>query len=319
MTEHLALVDPELREAALAMRATMAAYSPMNRRKLAARRRWIASIALEPLADVPYAHHVLPRTDGQGPDVGVYAVNARPGQRGGGLLHIHGGGFTASTALSGLRNVQQLAAELDCPVVSVDYRLAPETRWDGALADNLTALRWMQAQAPQFGVDPARIGLLGESAGGGHAAMLALAARDHGGPLPAFMALVYPMLDDRTGSSRHPPEPIGSFGWNAEANRFGWKSYLGRQPGTRGVPAEAVPARAPDLRGLPPTWIGVGGLDLFVEENLAFATRLLAAGVPVELLVVPGGFHGFDSFVPDAAISRRFTAAKLGALRRFLG
>jgi acetyl esterase/lipase len=135
----------------------------------------------------------------------------------------------------------------------------------------------------------------------------------------AFQALVYPMIDDRSGVTRELAGHIGHFGWNPEANRFGWESFLGCAPGGDEVPHGAVPARIEDLSGLPPAWIGVGALDLFVEEDIAYATRLNRAAVPVELLVVPGAFHGFDMFMPDAAISRRFAAAKVSALRRGLG
>jgi acetyl esterase/lipase len=249
----------------------------------------------------------------------VFVVNARPGQRGPGIFHIHGGGFTASSARGSLPAIQKLAGLLDVPIVTVDYRLAPETIWSGSLEDNYAALLWMHDHAGAIGVDPARIAVLGESAGGGHAALLALALRDRGGPQFAFQALVYPMLDDRAGTSRQCAEHIGYFGWNPAANRFGWQSFLGCTPGGRKLPREAVPARAQDLSGLPPAWIGCGGLDLFVDENIDYAARLNRAGVPTELLVVPGAFHGFDSFNGDAAISRRFTEAKVDALKRGLG
>lgn len=315
------LVDPELREAALAMRETMAAYSPMTRRKLAARRAWIGSMTPVAHSHVPFAHVSIPRPAacGDGPEVGVIVVNAKPGAGGPGILHMHGGGFTASTAASGLRGVQELAAVLDCPVVTVDYRLAPETIWSGSLEDNYAALLWLQKRAAEIGVDPDRIALMGESAGGGHAALLAIAARDRGEVRPVFQSLVYPMLDDRTGTSRKVAEHIGYFGWNPEANRFGWKSFLGCAPGGRKVPQAGVPGRIEDLSGLPPAWIGVGGLDLFAGESLNYAARLNSAGVPTEMLLVPGAFHGFDTFVPAAKVSRRFTQAKIAALKRGLG
>jgi acetyl esterase/lipase len=317
VTDYLHLVDPELRDAAQMMRANMAQYTPMNRRKLAQRRKWMADMYVPPFEHIPYEEHRI--ACAHGPEVTVYAINAQPGRSRPGILHIHGGGFTASTALGGMRNVQELAVELDCPIVTVEYRLAPETIWSGSLEDNYAALAWMHVQAGKLGVDPGRIAVMGESAGGGHAALLALAARDRGELPIAFQALVYPMIDDRSGTTRKLAEHIGYFGWNPEANRFGWRSFLGCTPGGRKVPGEAVPARAGDLSGLPPAWIGVGALDLFVEEDIAYASRLNSAGVPVELLVIPGAFHGFDMFMKDAAISRRFAAAKVAALRRGLG
>ena len=319
------LVDPELREAALAMRATMAGQARMTRARLKERRAWIASITPEPHDHIPWREVAIPRPAGcgEGPEVGAIVVNPKDGCSGPGLLHMHGGGFTASTARSGLKGVQEIAAALDCPILTVNYRLAPETIWSGSLGDNYAALLWLQANAASIGVDPARIAVMGESAGGGHAALLTLAARDRGEVPIVFQSLTYPMLDDRTGTSRRrqyrPAEHIGYFGWNPDANRFGWKSFLGCNPGGGKVPREAVPGRAEDLSGLPPTWIGVGGLDLFADESIAYAARLNRAGVPTELLLVPGGFHGFDSFAPAAAISRRFTEAKIAALRRGLG
>ena len=321
MTDYIHLIDPELRDAALLMRETTLQYTPMNKRKLAKRRQWMVDNGLQPFEDIPYAERRIPRPAacGEGPEVTVYAVNAKPGAHGPGILHIHGGGFTASTALGGMRNVQLLAKRLDCPIVTVEYRLAPETVWSGSLEDNYAALLWMHANADELGIDPARIAVMGESAGGGHAALLTVAARDRGEVGIAFQALVYPMIDDRSGTSRKVPEHIGYFGWSPDANRFCWKSFLGRKPGGRKVPSAAVPSRVEDLSGLPPAFIGVGGLDLFVQEDIDYAARLNAAGVPTELLVVPGAFHGFDMFMPDAAISRRFTEAKVAALRRGLG
>jgi acetyl esterase/lipase len=314
---YIHLVDPELREAALMMRANTQALTPMNKRKLAQRRQTMVTMLKPPLEAPAYVEERASLRDGG--EVSFFVVNAKPGAHGPGVLHIHGGGYTASSAVGSLPNIQQLAQELDCPIVSVDYRLAPETIWSGSLEDNYAALLWMHAHAAEIGVDPARIAVMGESAGGGHAALLSLAVRDRGEVSLAFQALIYPMIDDRAGTSRKLAEHIGWFGWSPDANRFGWHSFLGCRPGGRKVPVAAVPARVEDLSGLPPAFIGVGGLDLFVEENVEYARRLNAAGVPTELLVMPGAFHGFDMFLPDAAISQRFTAAKVSALRRGLG
>ncbi|MBW8753067.1 MAG: alpha/beta hydrolase, partial [Sphingomonadales bacterium] len=316
MSAYLDLVDPELRDAAQMMRENMAAYTPMDLDKLAQRRRWMEDMRPEPLAGVPFTEHRISRANG--PDVSVLVVNAKPGEQRPGVFHMHGGGFTASTAVGGLPAIQQLARDLDIPIVTVEYRLAPETIWSGSLDDNYTALLWTVRHAAELGIDPARIALMGESAGGGHAALLALAARDRGEVQPALQCLIYPMIDDRSGTSRQVPEHIGYFGWNPAANLFGWRSFLGCEPGGDDVPREAVPSRCEDLSGLPPTFIACGTLDLFVEEDIAFAGRLICAGVPTELLIVPGAFHGFDSFAPEAAISRRFRIAKIEALKRGL-
>ena len=158
--------------------------------------------------------------------------------------------------------------------------------------------------------------VMGESAGGGHAALLAIAARDRGTVPLVFQALVYPMLDDCTGSGRDPAPGLGRIGWDGPSNRFGWAAFLGTAPGSADVPRAAVPARTVSLAGLAPAFIAVGGLDLFLHEDVDYALRLTDAGVPVQLLVTPGAFHGFDRAAPDATLSRQFIAAKLDALRR---
>ena len=158
---------------------------------------------------------------------------------------------------------------------------------------------------------------MGDSAGGGHAAILAITARDRGEVPLAFQCLIHPMLDDRTGTTRKVPAHVGKLIWTAEGNRFGWESFLGMAPGRPSVPQEAVPARVENLAGLPPAFIGVGTLDLFVDEDIDYAQRLNAAGVPAELIVVPGAFHGFDGM--PSKIGQWFNAAKLDALRRGLG
>jgi acetyl esterase/lipase len=313
----LALVDPELRDIAQRMRALTESYTPLSLEKLETRREAIAALAPPWLDNVRVQERRIPGADGA-PDITIFIVNAKPGTKTPAILHLHGGGFNAGSSRAGMCQIQELAAALDCVVVSVEYRLAPETPFPGALADNDAALRWMHDNAAEIGADPARIALLGESAGGGHAAMLALATRGRSKYPICFLALIYPMLDDRTGSTRAVPDHIGAFGWNAETNRFGWQCFLGQEPGTDDVPEDAVPARSKNLAGLPPTFIGTGALDLFVSENITFAQRLIEAAVPTELIVVPGAIHGFDTLAKDSATARRFTAQKLAALRRAL-
>ena len=210
------------------------------------------------------------------------------------FLHLHGGGYVIGNPETNDGPNRSLARELNCVVVSVDYRFAPETRFPGALEDCYAALTWLHSQAAQLGVDRTRIAIGGESAGAGHAAALAILARNRGGPAKiCFQLLDSPMLDDRTGSVTDPHPYCGEFVWTAASNRFGWHSLLGVEPGTADVPAEAVPARTVDLTGLPPTFISVGALDLFLEEDLEYARRLSRAGVATELHVIPGAFHGF--------------------------
>lgn len=311
---HDDLVDPELRPLLPALRE---ATRPMRRPTLAGLAAARKGMPSPPPLQVPaWSARTVPSR--RGPDVRVLVVNAQsnPEQARPALLHIHGGGFVAGSAMASLAALQSLAVELDCVAVSVDYRLAPETRFPGALNDNLAALSWLHAHATELGADPNRIALLGESAGGGHAAMLAIAARDLGEVPLLFQALVYPMLDDRTGSTRPVPPHLGQLMWTQEVNRFAWRCLLGQPAGGRVVPPGAVPSRAPNLAGLPPTFIAVGALDLFVAENLHFAQRLVEAGVATELHLVPGAFHAFDVVAPEATISKTFRSALLQALRR---
>ena len=131
-----------------------------------------------------------------------------------------------------------------------------------------------------------------------------------------FQLLIYPMLDDRTGSSQPAPASMGRYMWNEKANCFGWTALLGVPAGSPEVPSGAAPARVEDLAGLAPAWIGTGAIDLFADEDVIFARRLLRAGVPTELLVIPGAYHGFDLLVQEATISKIFTASWKSALRR---
>lgn len=234
-----------------------------------------------------------------------------------GLLWIHGGGYVMGTTDQSDQQQAAMALAGQCLVVSVDYRLAPEHPFPAPLDDCYAALKWLAAQAAELGVDAARIALGGASAGGGLAAGLALLARDRGEVKVIFQLLVYPMIDDRniTPSSH---ALICSRLWNRELNIAGWRAYLGREPGACDISPYAAPARATDLRGLPPAYIPVGELDLFVDENIDYAQRLMQAEVPVELHVYQGAFHGLEAMAPDAKISQRFASDVNDALRRHL-
>lgn len=313
----LEFIDPELREAARQVQK----FGPPGGFDDAALRRARASgpPAGEPLLpDIPVMERVVAGRNKQ-PDVRVYVVNADPKQSRPAILHTHGGGYILGAAKYELPYLQNMARELDCVIVSVEYRLAPETTYQGSVEDNYTALVWAYDNASSLGIDNQRIALLGESAGGGHAALLAQRARDRGEVPLVLQGLIYPMLDDRTGTSRPVPAPIGTIGWNAASNRFGWQAFLGQQPGGGSVPKHAVPARESNLTGLAPAFIGVGAVDLFVSENVEYARRLIEAGVATELLVVPAAFHAFDRVAPNASASRVFTKAKLNAFRRAFG
>lgn len=231
------------------------------------------------------------------------------------ILHIHGGGYVSGNAASMEAVHRPLAADLDCCIVSVDYRLAPETRFPGAVEDCYATLRWIHSNAGNLGVDTARIGVMGESAGGGLAAALTLVVRDRGEFRFAFQHLIYPMLDDRTCIASDPHPWTGEFVWTRQRNHFGWRSLLGVEPGSAGVSPYAAAARATDVSNLPPLFLSTGALDLFLEEDLEYARRLMRSGVPVELHVYPGAYHGFQ-WAPTADVSIMAARDSRDALRR---
>jgi acetyl esterase/lipase len=221
------------------------------------------------------------------------------------LVWFHGGGQVLGFAAQDTPWLKPLSAALGCAIVSVDYRLAPETPAPGAAEDGYTAYRWISDNATDLGLDPTRIGLAGQSGGGGIAAATALLIRDRGAATPLFQLLMYPMLDDRntTDSSREITD-IGI--WDHSTNILAWQAILGDRAGSEDVTPYSAPSRATDLAGLPPTFIGVGELDLFRDENLDYAARLRAHGVPVELHLYPGAYHAFDMFAPQSHLATSF-------------
>jgi acetyl esterase/lipase len=312
----LALLDPALREVVISLPelAALPAGGLQQARDAAA-----ALVAGEgpPAADGVHIEDLqVPRPYKGGP-VGVRlyrpvqsAASPRPA-----VLHLHGGGYVMGCPAYGdTRSIEQVQ-ELGCIVVSVDYRLAPEHPYPAALEDAYAALRWLHAQAPVLGVDPARVAVAGESAGGGLAAALALWTRDQGGPPLCLQLLDSPMLDDRTSVGALPSALAGQFIWTPDHNRFAWQAYLGDRAGGADVPHHAAAARAADLAGLPPAFISVGALDLFAVENLDYARRLLAAAVPVELHLDPSACHAY-MMVPEAQASVAYRRDSLAALRR---
>jgi acetyl esterase/lipase len=221
------------------------------------------------------------------------------------LLWIHGGGLVIGSAAQDHPRCLGWARTLDLVVVSVEHRLAPAHPYPAALDDCQAAWRWTLAHADELGIDPERIAIGGQSAGGGLAAALAQRIADAGGQQPAAQWLFCPMLDDRTAADRQ-LDDVGHYVWNNTSNRVGWSAYLAGPPGREGIPSDASPARRADLRGLPPAWIGTGSIELFHDEDRRYAERLTDAGVPCVLDTVPGGPHGFESVLPGAPVTRAY-------------
>ncbi|MGW4807141.1 alpha/beta hydrolase fold domain-containing protein [Kitasatospora sp. NPDC004272] len=231
------------------------------------------------------------------------------------LLWFHGGGQVLGYAAQDDPTLKHLALEVGCLVASVEYRLAPEAPAPAAAEDGLLAYRWLRGQAAALGVEEDRVALAGQSGGGGIAAATALMIRDQGEPAPLFQALSYPMLDDRnTTASSHEVTDIGI--WDRATNVLAWNLILGDRAGADDVPPYSAPARTTDLTGLPPTFIAAAELDVFRDEDLNYATRLQASGVPVELHLYPGTYHAWDLFAPEAALSTAYVHAWHGYLRR---
>jgi acetyl esterase/lipase len=233
------------------------------------------------------------------------------------LLWVHGGGLVIGSTKQDLAVITRFAKRLGIVVAAVEYRLAPGCPYPAAIDDCYTALKWVHANASSLGILPERIAVGGASAGGGLAASLAHMAHDRGEITLAYQLLIYPMLDDRSALLTDLPHQA-LLTWTAQHNRFGWESYLGQPVGQATVPPYAVPGRREDLSGLPPAWVGVGTLDLFYEEDVAYAESLKRHGVPCELIVVEGAFHGFDVFDTQTPVVQGFIELQMGALRRCL-
>ena len=233
------------------------------------------------------------------------------------LLWLHGGGYVMGQPEMDDLGCAQYVRELGITIVSVDYRYAPKHPFPAGLEDSYSALKWVESHSQQLGIDAKRIAIGGASAGGGLAAALVQLAHDRQEIKPIFQLLVYPMLDDRT-VLRADIDDSNSPTWNQKSNRFGWESYLGKKCGAEDVPAYSVPARREDLSGLPQAWIGVGTVDIFHDEDVAYAQRLKERGIECELYIVPGAFHGFDVFDPQVPIVQDFRKSQISALKKYL-
>ncbi|GHF43445.1 acetyl esterase/lipase [Deinococcus metalli] len=311
-------VDPEswavLDAASAHLPADLWAASPVARRQASDALLAAMTAHVPPTETVTWHDQAVPGLPGE-PDVPIRIYRPRGADAGRpGVLLIHGGGmWGGSIAHEHLRAVS-LADDLNAVVVSVEYRLAPEHPHPAPVRDCSGALTWMASNTDALGVDPSRLVVIGGSAGGGLALGVALMARDQGGPRLHYVMALYPMIDDRseTASARE-FDHLGAI-WDYTRNVEAWAWYLGGQR----ADAYAAPARAEQLTGLPPVFIDVGELDVFRDEDVAFALRLMQAGVPTELHVYPGAFHASEFVAPDADLSRRISRTRLEALRRAL-
>ena len=310
------LVDPELRPLLSLMPERVLEASVLPAMRAQRQAAALESVLQDDGLALTVSSQFISGSEGA-PPVRVVVISPQATRQGRmGILHIHGGGYVLGSPEQSMPLTRPTAAQHDCVIVSVDYRLAPETPFPGPLEDCYAALLWMTAQAEELGIDPAHIVVMGDSAGAGLAASLALLTRDRGGPALAFQNLMYPMLDDRTVTDKDPNPSTGEFAWTRDDNRFGWQAYLGHDAGLADVSCYAAAARTENLSGLPPAWIGVGSVDLFLDENIEYARRLIRAGVPVEFSIYPGGFHGFNGD-PAYALARRAREQRQDSLSGF--
>jgi acetyl esterase/lipase len=273
----------------------------------------LAGIEVPDNPNVTKEDRVIPGPDGA-PDISVRIY--RPVNATGtlpGIYFIHGGGMILGT-VDGEDPVATMICDLvGAVVVSVEYRLSPETPHPGPVEDCYAGLTWTAKNAAELGIDADRLAIYGASAGGGLTIATALLARDRGGPALSFIMPIYPMIDDtNTTTSSQEITDVGI--WDRSGNQEAWAWYLGGKE----ADAYAAPTRAEDLSGLPPAFIDVGTVDLFLDEDIAFVQRLIAAGVPTEFHIHPGAYHAAETFAADAALAKRIWALRIDALKRAL-
>jgi acetyl esterase/lipase len=311
------LMDPEIK----VVFATIPDLGDLTR-DLAATRRMVVEMSAAARVQLPrndqitIEDRIIPGPK-EAPNVPVriYAPSTRTGALPG-LLWMHGGSFMWGIPEQDDAFCQRIVEQVGCVVVSVDYRLAPENPFPAGVEDCYAALHWMAASAADLGIDAGHIAIGGTSAGGCLAAAVALMARDRRGPALAFQLLIYPCFDDRlTTLSSHAITDGRTV--NRQLLLKSWAAYLGGDPQSE-VSPQAAPARATNLSGLPPTYVGVAELDPLRDEAIAYTMRLMQAGVTTELHVFPGTIHGFEVVVPTAAVSRRAVAEYIEALGRAL-
>ncbi|KAJ5533025.1 hypothetical protein N7494_009577 [Penicillium frequentans] len=310
--------DSEFVEEAGPMLQQLAQFKKPALHDVATRRAMTASMtsALPPIPNnMEKIIYHIPSEDGY--KVTVYHFRNRHQPQAGGdpaILHIHGGGYISLSAeqcsVPHIRSVSSTGVQ----ILTIDYRLAPDHPYPAPLNDCWAVLKWLHANASQLSIDPARIAVMGESAGGGLAAALTLLARDEAlSPPIAKQILIYPMIDDRTNSNH-----AGQLAfWDGVDNLTGWSAYLGPDVGTEEISFYAAPSRVESVEGLPPLYMDCGQLDIFVHEGLDYVRRFVAANIPTEYHLYPGLPHGFEAMAPSISLTKKAIANRERAMTSF--
>jgi acetyl esterase len=228
------------------------------------------------------------------------------------IVYFHGGGWTIGDLDTCDSVCRFLALEVPATVLSVDYRLAPEHPFPAAIEDALAAFHWAAAGSARLGVDPSRIAVAGDSAGGNLAAAVSLLARNGDGPGPAMQALIYPVTDAVGGQRSRDEFAKGFLLTKADMDWFE-RHYL--PPGTDHADPRVSMLRADDLSGLPPAYVATAGFDPLRDEGEAYAARMQEAGIRVALRRHPGLIHGFANMTEVSPSARAAMIELAGALR----
>ena len=311
-------LDPEVAQALAPIFEAMAGAPPMAVGDIETRRSAVEGLigsffaGMPTVDDVKVTEFEAPSHDGHQVPLRLYTKDgADPGPL---VVYLHGGGMIMGSVELYDRLVRNLASQSGVAMLAPDYRLAPEHPDPSPVEDCYAGLKWAAEHAAEIGVDPTRIGVAGDSAGGGLAAGVALLARDRGGPALARQILIYPMLDDRNTTPRADAPEVML--WSYDDNITGWDALLGDRRGGDEVSPYAAPARAESLAGLAPAYVMVGDLDIFRDEDIAYVSRLTTSGVPVEFHLVPGAPHGFDFAAVNSEINKRAYADEIRAFRK---
>ena len=312
-------LDPELAASLAALAAASPALPPAARGDWQAQRQASTSFydlaifqaaAYPPVHTTAYSVH-----SADGTEIALRWHHPTAIASGAAVVYVHGGGLIAGTIDQADALVRPYVQAAGVPFLTVDYRLAPEVQGRTPVEDVWAGLNWLLDHAPQLGVAPQRIAVMGDSAGGGLAAGVAILARERQVPLVRQL-LLYPMLDDRTGvrplEARLQTAPILVY----DAVYTGWQALLGHEPGTASeLDPATVPARLTDYAGLAPAYVEALDLDALRNEAIDYTQRLAQAGVPVEFHLYPGVPHGFDLLAPQAAITQRAIQNRLRVLQ----